>query len=115
MLTRRRNVCASAARSLWPCRGPVSALPNQNSRTRRASSIYSLRFGLVRLEQHLQLRGGSTSSRDEFVVVVLHGVLRFKSGLIVLAKFPHQRFGVCVTITQWLENGCRHLEARNVS
>ena len=37
---------------------PVSDLPNQNSRTFSASSIRSLRRGLVSLEEFLELMSG---------------------------------------------------------
>src|SRR5581483_9272090 len=96
-LARRCSVCPSAGSSFC-ARGPVKDLPNQNSRTRSASSIRLLRSGFVGLEQPLQLRGGGTGGRQVFVLVVLHGVLSLKRRLIDLPEFTDQRFGVGMTL-----------------
>src|SRR5215469_5259054 len=68
-------------------------LPNQKSRTLRASSMgrSRIRAGLVGLEQPLELLRGGDRGSEEFLLVVLDRVLCLKRLLIELAEAA-QRF-----------------------
>jgi len=69
------------------------SLPNQNSRTLRASSM-STRAGSVGLEQPFQLLRGLGRGGEELGLIVLDLVLRGQRRLIVLAEPAHRLAGL---------------------
>src|SRR5215472_2245045 len=88
-------------------------LPNQKSRTLRASSMGpgGFRAGLIRFEQPLELLRGGNRGRAEFLLVLLDLVLRLESLLIVLAKAAHRFAGGCGAFSELFEHRGRHLQA----
>src|ERR1700746_3181290 len=93
------------------------AVPNQKSRTLRASSMSPRRFGtrLVGLEQGLELLRGGTRGGEEFLLVLLDLVLRLQSLLVVLAEAAHRFACAAGGFSERLEHRAGHLETRCVS
>src|SRR6516164_1243431 len=102
-------------RRLNPC-ADRGSLPNQKSRTLRASSMRRARVGarLVGLEQPLELLRGGERSGEELLLVLLHLVLRLQCLLIVLAKAAHRFARARRGFPERLEYRSRHLQARGV-
>src|SRR5215472_1228925 len=92
------------------------SLPNQKSRTLRASSMGpgSFRAGLIRLEQPLELLRGGNRGGAEFLLVLLDLVLCLEGVLIVLAESAHCFAGGGRGFSELFEHRGSHLEARRV-
>src|SRR5262249_38216626 len=92
------------------------SLPNQKSRTLRASSMGRgrVRAGLVGFEQPLELLRGSERGCAEFFLVLLDRVLSQERLLIVLAEAAHHFARARRSLPERLENRGGVLQARRV-
>src|SRR5215470_15338888 len=92
------------------------SLPNQKSRTLRASSMgpSGLRGGLIRLEQPLELLRGGERGGAEFLLVLLDLVLCLESLLIVLAESAYCFAGGGRSLSKLFEHRGRHLQAGRI-
>src|SRR5215469_11164750 len=88
-------------------------LPNQKSRTLRASSMgrSRIRAGLVGLEQPLELLGGGDRGGEEFLLIVFDRVLCLERLLIMLAEAAHRFARVPLCLAERLEHRGGDLEA----
>src|ERR1700751_3838175 len=89
------------------------SLPNQKSRTLRASPMGpgGFRAGLIGLEQPLELLRGGERCGAEFLLVLLDLVLRLESLLIVLAESTHGFAGCGRGLPELFAPRGRHLQA----
>src|SRR6516164_236398 len=92
------------------------SLPNQKSRTLRASSMgcSRIRAGAVGLEQPLELLGGGDRGGAELLLVILDRVLRLERLLIVLTEAAHRFARVRLRLAERLEHRGCDLQARRV-
>src|SRR6516164_9450734 len=92
------------------------SLPNQKSRTLRASSMgrSRVRAGPVRLEQPLELFPGGDRGGEELLLVILDRILCLECLLVVLAEAAHRFARIRRRLPERLEHTGCDLQARRV-